>query len=222
MKSRSRIKIIIADDHEIFRDGLAYTIQDNPNCEILASCIDGNQLVENTKKLLPDIVLTDLKMPILSGVDAIRAIHKEHPEISCLALSTFDNEYMIVEALEAGAMGYITKNMPKKELFQAIESVHRSIPYYCRTTSQKLARMIGSSFFNPYSHDKKGLFTDVEKAIIRLICDDKSCKEIADILVMSLRTVENNRSKIFKKMNVQTTAGVAIYALKHALYFHKD
>lgn len=222
MKSHTPIKIIIADDHEIFRDGLAFTIQDNPKYEILASCVDGNQLIAITNQLKPDIVLTDLKMPILSGVDAIRKIHKAHPEISCLALSTFDNEYMIVEALEAGAMGYITKNMPKKQLFEAIESVHRSIPYYCRTTSQKLARMIGSSFFNPYAQDRKGLFNDAEKAIIRLICEDKTCKEIADELVMSTRTVENHRSKIFRKMNVQTTAGVAIYAVKHALYFYEE
>ena len=222
MKSHTPIKIIIADDHEIFRDGLAFTIQDSPKCEILASCVDGNQLVALTNQLKPDIVLTDLKMPVLSGVDAIRNIHKAHPEISCLALSTFDNEYMIVEALEAGAMGYITKNMPKKQLFEAIESVHRSIPYYCRTTSQKLARMIGSSFFNPYAQDKKGLFNDAEKAIIKLICEDKTCKEIADELVMSTRTVENHRSKIFRKMNVQTTAGVAIYAVKHALYFYEE
>lgn len=222
MKSHPRIKIIIADDHEIFREGLACTIQDNPNCKILASCVDGSQLVNAAKKLLPDIVLTDLKMPILSGVDAIRRIHKSNPEIACLALSTFDNEFMIVEALEAGAMGYITKNMPKKELFEAIDSVNRGIPYYCRTTSQKLSRMIGSSFFNPYSQDKKGLFNDIEKTIIRLICEDKNCKEISDILVMSLRTVENHRSRIFKKMDVQTTAGVAIYAVKHALYFYKE
>lgn len=222
MKKHSRIRIIIADDHEIFRDGLVFTIQDNPKYEVLASCVDGKQLIETTKKLLPDIVLTDLKMPTLSGVEAIQKIHKTRPEILCIALSTFDNEYMIVEALEAGAMGYITKSTPKKELFEAIESVHKNIPYYCKSTSKKLARMIGSSFFNPYSQGKKGLFNDIEKSIIRLICEDKSCKEIADILVMSIRTVENNRSKIFKKMNVQTTAGVAIYAVKHALYFYTE
>jgi DNA-binding NarL/FixJ family response regulator len=222
MKKRLPIKIIIADDHEIYRDGLITAFEPEEQYEILATCHDGDQLIRSVPVFNPDIILTDLKMPVVSGVDAIRAIHRQYPQVRCLALSTFDNEFMIVEALEAGAIGYITKSMPKKELFEAVDSVFRNIPYYCKSTSHKLATMIAKSYFNPYTKEKKGLFNDVEKKIIRLICEDKGCQEMAEILFMSYRTVENQRGKIYKKMNVKTTAGVAIYAVKHGLYFIGD
>ena len=222
MKKKSPIKIIIADDHEIYRDGLVTAFQNNDRYEIIATSQDGDHLLRTLNTHKPDIILTDLRMPVLSGVEAIRIIHKEYPAIRCLALSTFDNEFMIVEALEAGALGYITKSMPKKELFEAIESVYRNIPYFCQSTSHKLARIIAGSFFNPYSKEKKGLFSELEKQVIRLICEDKSCQEMADSLFLSTRTVENHRARIFKKMNVKTTAGVAIYAVKHSLYFWND
>ncbi len=223
MKKKQPITIILADDHEIYREGLVSVLESQKgNYEILAICQDGEHLMRALAGKIPDIVLTDLKMPVFSGVEAIRAIHIKYPGIRCLALSTFDNEYMIVDALEAGAIGYITKSMPRKELFDAIDSVYRNIPYYCRTTSAKLARMIGRSYFNPYSKEKNGYFSEMEKEVIRLICEDKSCQEMADTLFMSYRSVENHRSRIFQKMNVKTTAGVAIYAVLHSLYFPQE
>jgi DNA-binding NarL/FixJ family response regulator len=219
MKKTAAIRIIVADDHEIYRDGLVATLQAKEGFEVIASCQDGDQLIRATQRLNPDIIITDLRMPVKTGVEAIKAIHVSHPGIRCLALSTFDNEFMIVDALESGALGYITKSMPKIELFEAIESIQRGLPYYCQSTSHKLVRMIAGSFFNPYSKEKRGLFTEAEKHVIKLICEDKSVKEIAAILFMSERTVENHRSKLFKKMNVKTTAGIAIYAIKHSLYF---
>ena len=222
MKKRQPITIILADDHEIYRDGLVNLLESNESYEVIAACQDGEQLLRSVANRNPDIILTDLKMPIQSGVEAIRSIHAKYPQIRCLALSTFDNEYMIVEALHAGALGYITKSMPKKELFEAIESVYRNIPYYCRSTTHKLARMTGRSYFNPYSKEKNGLFTDIEKEVIRLICEDKSCQEIADTLFLSYRSVENHRSRLFQKMNVKTTGGIAIYAVIHSLYFPQE
>ena len=222
MKKKQPITIILADDHEIYRDGLVNLLESHESYEVIAACQDGEQLLRSVANRTPDIILTDLKMPIQSGVEAIRSIHVKYPEIRCLALSTFDNEYMIVDALDAGALGYITKSMPKNELFDALESVYRNIPYYCRSTSRKLARMIGRSYFNPYSKEKNGLFTEIEKEVIRLICEDKSCQEIADTLFVSYRSVENHRSRLFQKMNVKTTGGIAIYAVIHSLYFPQE
>jgi DNA-binding NarL/FixJ family response regulator len=217
------VSIIVADDHEFYRDGLVAALESKPEYKILAACHDGTQLVADTARLKPEIVLTDLRMPLMSGVDAIKEIKKIDPAIHCLALSTFDNEFMIVEALEAGAQGYITKSMPRKELFDAITSLMRGLPYYCQTTSHKLVRMIAGSYFNPYSKDRKGLFSDTEKEVIKLICQDKSVKEMADVLCMSVRTVENHRARVFKKMDVKTTAGVAILPLRiHCILFMTD
>lgn len=213
------ITIIIAEDHEIYRDGTVSAFENTPEYKVVAVCTNGEQLVRLTGIHKPDVILTDLMMPVLSGVEAIKIIHDKHPEIRILVLTNFDTEFLIVEALEAGATGYITKSMPKKDLYEAIQSVYNNIPYYCKTTTAKLTRMIRNSFYSPYSKDKKGLFTDLEKHIIRHICEGKSCKESGELLFMSARTVETHRGKIFKKMGVKTIAEVAVYAIKHSLYF---
>ena len=222
MNASSPIKLIIADDHEIYRDGLVSNFQNNPLYELVGTCINGDQLVRATANAKPDVVLTDLKMPVLSGVEAIRIIHTAQPAVRTLVLSNFDTEYLIVEALDAGATGYITKSMPKKDLDEAIESVYNNIPYYCKTTTTKLAKMIRNSYYNPYQKGKQELFTELEKKIIRQICEGKSCQESGELLFMSGRTVETHRGRIFKKMNVKTLAEVAIYAIKHNLFFMGD
>lgn len=222
MKVSSPIRLIIADDHEIYRDGLVSNFQNNPMYELVAVCINGDQLIRASANAESDVILTDLIMPGVTGVEAIRVIHKNQPSVRVLVLSNFDTEYLIVEALDAGATGYITKSMPKKDLDEAIESVYNNIPYYCKTTTAKLARMIRNSYFNPYQKGKQELFTELEKQIIRQICEGKSCQESGELLFMSARTVENHRGRIFKKMNVKTTAEVAIYAVKHNLFFMED
>jgi DNA-binding NarL/FixJ family response regulator len=222
MMASSPIRLIIADDHEIYRDGLVSNFQNNPMYELVAVCINGDQLVRTSANVESDVILTDLKMPIVDGVDAIRIIHKNQPSVRILVLSNFDTEYLIVEALDAGATGYITKSMPKKDLDEAIESVYNNVPYYCKTTTTKLARMMRNSNYKPYQKGKQELFTELEKQIIRQICEGKSCQQSGELLFMSARTVENHRGKIFKKMNVKSTAEVAIYAVKHNLFFMED
>lgn len=218
----SPIRLIIADDHEIYRDGLALNFENNPQYELVATCINGEQLVRAAANTIPDVILTDLKMPILNGVEAIRIIHKNQPSVRSLVLTNFDTEYLIVDALDAGATGYLTKSMPKTDLDEAIESVYNNIPYYCKTTTTKLAKMIRNSYYHPYQKGKQELFTDLEKKIIRQICEGKSCQESGELLFMSARTVETHRGRIFKKMNVKTIAEVAVYAIKHNLYFVEE
>ncbi|MES2329667.1 MAG: response regulator transcription factor [Bacteroidota bacterium] len=213
------IKVVIADDHEIFRDGLETLFTNHPKFMIVASCGDGDHLFRTVKKYKPDVVLTDLKMPVLDGVEAIKQIHAQYPKIICIALSSFDSEYLIVEALEAGAFGYLAKHSKKKEVFAAIETVMRGIPYYCDSTSRKLARLIAGSQFNPNATTHKELFSESEKAVIRLICEDNENNEIASILNMGVRRIEKHRTRIYNKMNVNTTAGIAIYAIRHRLFF---
>ena len=216
------VKIIIADDHDIFRHGLMDIITTCPDYQIVASCKNGKELIEAANKYLPDIIMTDLKMPNVSGIEAINVIHKDHPQIRCMALTQFDDEFMIASALEAGVIGYLTKGIKKEELFQAIDSVYNNIPFYCKSTSHKLARMVTKGTFNPFSKKSKNLFSDTEKGMIRLICEDKNSKEIAQILSLSVRTVENYRSKIFRKMNVNSSAGLTVFAIKHALFHYED
>ena len=130
----------------------------------------------------------------------------------------FDQDNLIVDMLEAGAKGYLLKNAHKTEILEAIHSVYNDEPYYCRSTTTRLARMIGQSRFNPGTGLQTAVFSDKEKEIIRLICEEKTTKEIGSLLFMSSRTVEGYRIKILEKMHVHSVAGIVIYAVKHQLY----
>ncbi len=222
MNSTTPIRVIVADDHHFFLDGLKMVIARHQEYAVVATCKNGQELITAVQEKNPDLVITDISMPLLSGVQAIKAIREFNKQLPFLILSGLENEFLIVESLEAGALGYINKMIAYEELYEAMNTVRQQVPYYCSTTSNKLAKMIANSYFNPYAPVRSNLFNDLEKQIIRLICEDKKTTEIADILSLGERTIENYRSKIARKMNVRTTAGVAIYALKHEMFFLKD
>lgn len=222
MKKKAPINIVVADDHRFFMDGLNMVIARDPRFLVVATCRNGDELVAAVQKYTPDIVITDLSMPVLSGIMAIKAIRKFNHHVPILVLTGFENDFLIIEAMEAGAIGYVNKSVAYEELYDAIESVYNRIPYYCSTTSNKLARLIGNSYFNPYSNEHTGMFNSLEKQIIKLICEDRKTEEIAQMLCIGIRTVENNRSRIIRKMNVRTSAGIAIYAVKNEMFYLKD
>jgi DNA-binding NarL/FixJ family response regulator len=218
MNNLFKIKVIIADDHDIYRDGLLMLLSRDPNIEVIAEANNGKTLIELCNKLQTDIVLTDLRMPNFDGIEAIKELSSYIPKIPCIALSTFDSDQLIVTALEAGASGYIIKNSQKGEIIDAIKTVMSGQPYYCQSSSQRLVNLIKKSHYNPYTNKSINSFTEKELSIIKLICEEKSSKEIGEILFMSGRTVEGIRAKILEKMSVKTAAGVAIYAIKNNLF----
>jgi DNA-binding NarL/FixJ family response regulator len=218
MGEQHKIRVIIADDHEIFRDGLRLMIQRQPHIELLAEAEDGKELIEYTKQLLPDVVITDIKMPRMDGTAAALHIAEHYPAIGIIALTMFDEEDLIVDMLEAGAMGYLLKNADKDEMVGAINSVYKHEPYYCKSTSQKLAKMVAKSKFNPYREKVKIDFSERELEIITYICEGLTNKEIGEKIFLSVRTVEGIRLKITEKMSVNNTAGIIIYAIKNNLY----
>jgi two-component system response regulator NreC len=218
MSDKKYIRVIIADDHDVYRDGLQLLLKKDPDIKVVGEADNGRTLLELVGKLDPDVVITDLRMPVMDGVSAIIEMNSAYPSVRSIALSTFDSEHLIVEALEAGAVGYIIKNAQKGEIIEAIKTVYDGHPYYCKSTSVRLVKMISDSHFNPYKIKENHLFTEKDKEIIKLICEEKSNKEIGEALFMSSRTVEGLRSKILEKMKVKTAAGIAIYAIKNALY----
>jgi len=218
MDKPGAIKVIIADDHEIFRDGLRLMLQKQPDIDLLAEAEDGKELIEQIKQLRPDVVITDVKMPRMDGVAAARHISEHYPTIGIIALTMFDEDDLIVDMLEAGARGYLLKNADKNEMVDAVKSVFNNEPYYCRHTSHKLAQMVARSKFNPFKHEVKPVFSDREKEMIVYICDGLTNKQIGEKVFLSVRTVEGLRMKLLEKMNVKNTAGIIIYAIKNNLY----
>jgi DNA-binding NarL/FixJ family response regulator len=213
-----KIKVLVADDHDLYLDGLRGFFAGNEVYEIVEEASNGEELVAKAARFKPHIVLTDLNMPLMSGTQAIRTLLKENPKQACLVLTNYENDFSIIEALEAGARGYITKNMAKRELFTALDSICAGQNYYCRNTSGKLARLLGKSNFNLQMPLKKRMFSDTERRIIQLICEEKESREIAELLFMSVRTVDNNRARILRKMNVRSSTGIVVYAIKNGMY----
>ena len=212
---KHQINLVIADDHEIFRDGLALMLSKQKNLTLQGQAEDGRELIELVKNNHPDIVLADIKMPRMDGIEATKLLTAQYPDVKIIALSMYDEENLIIEMLEAGAKGYLLKNADKQEILDAIEQVYEDHVFYCRHTSAKLASLIVKSKFNPYRKKEAVVFTERETEIIRLICLQYTAQEIGDKLFISKRTVEGYRTKILEKMGVKNTAGVVVYALKH-------
>jgi DNA-binding NarL/FixJ family response regulator len=218
MTTERIIKILLADDHEIYLDGLQAMLQKQPGVEVVGQASNGSECIRLAVTCKPDIILTDIMMPVMDGIAATKYLIEHHPSISIIALSMFDQDNLIVDMLEAGARGYLLKNAHKTEILEAIHSVYNNMPYYCRSTTTRLARLIGQSRFNPLRNIETISFSDKEKEIIRLICEEKTTREIAEQLYMGSRTVEGYRIKILEKMQVRSVAGIVIYAIKHHLF----
>jgi two-component system response regulator NreC len=216
------ISLVIADDHEIFRDGLVLMLSKQPTLNVKGQAGDGKELIELVKKHLPDIVITDIKMPYMDGVEATKYLTQHYPSCRIIALSMFNEENLIVDMLEAGAKGYLLKNADKQEILDAIENVYEGNVYYCKHTTSNLASMIVKSKFNLSVKKETVVFGDREKEIIKLICFQCTAQEIGNRLFISKRTVEGYRTKILEKINAKNTAGVVVYALKHNLINEAD
>jgi len=217
-KPYSRIKVLIADDHEMVRDGLNVMSSRIEEFEIIAEAKDGLELVQLTHKHNPDVILTDVKMPGLTGIKATEIILKEYPHIGVIALSSFDEENLVLDMLNAGARGYVLKNAGKKELTEAVTTVYKGQPYYSREISQKLAKAISGRGNFTAARKIREQFTEREMEVIELICEGLSSKQIAARLGIKTRTVERYRDNIMTKMEVKNAAGVVNYAFKYGLY----
>jgi DNA-binding NarL/FixJ family response regulator len=211
------IKIVMADDHEIFRDGFKLMFTKQPDLILVGEAENGGELIELVRQHRPEVVITDIKMPVMDGIEATKKIMEEFPDTGIIGLSMFDEDDLIIDMLEAGAKGYLLKNAGKEQIKEAIRTVYGGDPYYCKTTSNKLTQMIAKSRFNPYSKKAKVEFTEREKEIIGLISKELSNKEIAEKLFLSHRTVEGHRLKIMEKMDVKNTVGLIVYAIKNNL-----
>jgi DNA-binding NarL/FixJ family response regulator len=219
MKSTySPIRIILADDHEIFRDGFAGLLKKQDEIILIGEAADGKELVQLAEKLQPDVILTDIKMPIMDGIEATRIIAGRFPHIYVIALSMFNDDNLVIDMMEAGAKGYLLKNAHKTEIIEAIKTVHKQEMYYCKQTSNKLIQLLARSNSGPMKQSLRPKFTAKETEVIHLICQEFSNIEISEQLHLSIRTIEGYRKKIQEKMRVRNTAGIVVYAIKFGIY----
>lgn len=219
MNNRNKITVVIADDQDIYLEGLAGLLNREPGIKLVGEAADGKELVQLVRELKPDVVLTDLKMPEMDGVQAIKEIKASGAAAQCIVLSVFDSDQLIIEALEAGAMGYIVKNAAKGEIVEAVHTVYRQRPYYCGTTTMALARKISGSSHNPYPKTVPApVFDEREINVMNGLCRELTSEEIAGKLFLSKKVVDVTRSRILQKLDVKTTIGIVLYAMKHGIY----
>lgn len=215
----SPINVVIADDHDLIREGLIRILSNNINIKVIGEAKDGEMVVDLAKKTFPDVFIMDIRMPKLDGIEATKKILNQNKHAKILALSMLDNEYAVVDMLEAGALGYMVKNADKKEMHFAISSIANGKPYFCEYTTPTLLELIKKSRFNPFTLKiDNPIFDARERTIVNLICDGKTSQEIGQTLHLSCRTIEGYRLGILKKMRVRNTAGIILYAVKTGLY----
>jgi len=205
------VRILIADDHQLFIDGIKSILANELEITIVGEANNGLevlQLIENG--LEPDIVLTDIRMPVLDGVTLTRAMSKNYPDIKVLALSMYDQSVDVVEMLDAGAKGYVTKNVKKKELVLAIHTLMKSKFYF----SENLPKDVQRWFDNDQNREDNPL-TRREKEILQLVVNGRTSLQMAKQLKLSKYTIDTHRKNIHKKLGIKSNTGLVRYALKN-------
>jgi DNA-binding NarL/FixJ family response regulator len=208
------IKILIADDHEILREGIRKMIEKEPDMEVVGEAEDGRSAVKLARKLVPDIVLMDITMPDLNGMDATRKIVSETPGVKVLALSMHQDRKYVTGMLEAGATGYLIKGCKFEELATAIRSVARKNVYL----SPRIADMVLQGYLGKSPKKfAEPVLSSREREVLQLLAEGNSVKETAFKLGVSAKTVETHRRHIMEKLQISNSSEIVKYALREGL-----
>ena len=215
MKEKGRI--VIAEDHTILREGLRALISSQEDLEVVGEAGDGREAVRQVEDLMPDLILMDLSMPKMNGIEAIREIGRRIPQTKILALTVHKTEEFILEVLQAGADGYIPKDASSNELMMAIRSVLMGKRYLCPSVSRVVIEGYLESRRTPESSTPWDTLTKREREILKLIAEGHKNKEIADYLCISVKTVEKHRANLMKKLDLHSAAALTAYAMERGL-----
>jgi DNA-binding NarL/FixJ family response regulator len=210
----SSIRVLIADDHQLFRRGLRAACE-AAGCEVLAEASNGQEVVELARRLRPDIILMDIKMPIIDGVQATRLIIEENPDARVIILTSFGRDEYVFEALKAGACGYLLKDVKEDILAQGVRTVAEGgVLLDARVAAQVIAEFRRLGLADPARVSGAEQLTSGEIDILRLVAEGKSNAEIARQIDLSEKTVANRMSTIYRKLHINNRVQAALYALR--------
>ena len=212
-----KIRILLVDDHTILRAGLRALLSDEPDIEVVGEAGDGQKAVAQAQKLLPDVALMDISMPVMDGLEATRRIHQCCPEVKVLVLTIHDNEEYLFQILEAGGSGYLVKTSADTELINAIHAVHRGEAFLNPSAAKRLIKHYLRAVGQGEERQSYEELTGREKEILKFIAEGYTNQEIANLLIISVKTVETHRAHILEKLGLHTRADLVKYVRNQGL-----
>jgi DNA-binding NarL/FixJ family response regulator len=214
-----KIKVAIAEDHKIFRDGIKMALSDKSNLQILWEAENGKELMRQIASEKPDVILMDISMPEMNGIEAIKILRREYSDVKIIVLTSFDDEDTVNNMMEMGANAYLTKTTSPEEIYEAILSCMNNGFYYNPMFNNAMAGKLrqNKNARHFYGSDKPLKFNETEINILQLLAEDKNTAQIAKIIFRSPRTIETIRQNMKSKVSSKTIAGLIMYGLRHKL-----
>lgn len=212
-----KIKIIIAEDHALYRDGLKTMLSSHHDFEIIAEAVDGSELIKLFEFHKPDIVLMDINMPVLNGIEATNFIATHFNDTKVIAITMNDEKSSIMDMMDAGANGYVLKSEDKEEIIKAINTVMNGDDYYSKNVENSIINLIHSKKSTD-NYKKSVYFNEKELQLINYLCEEYNSDEIAKTMFLSKKTIDGLRLKIKNELNVRNSIGIVKYAIKNGLY----
>jgi len=216
----SPIRVLIADDHTILRDGIRLLLSAQPDIQVVGEAVDGRDAVAKARDLKPDLILMDIAMPRLNGLEATRQILQENPDIAVLVLTMHDSQEYVVQILEAGAAGYVLKKAASSELVSAIRAVAQGDAFLYPSITKQLIEDYLRRMQVSADHadvEKRDVLTDREREILQLIAEGYTSAQIAEMLNLSIKTVRTHRAHIMEKLDLHDRSALVKYALQKGI-----
>ena len=211
----SIIKIAIADDYKIYRDGLKVGLSADENLLVMLEADNGEELIHALETAMPDVIIMDLKMPIMDGMEATKAVRKKYPAVKVLVVTMYEDDKFIIHMMENGANGYLLKNAEPDEIRKSIYAVHENGYYFNDLVNKALLKKLVLKNNLKPSFNQNVELTEREMEVLKLICEEKTAAEIAKQIFLSPRSVEGIRQRLIEKIGVRNTAGLVMFAVKN-------
>ena len=217
-----KVRVLVVDDHSVVRAGVRMLVDAQPDMEVVGEAAEGEEAVAKVGELMPDVVLMDIHMPGVNGLQATRQIKKRFPQVCVLALTMYDNEEYFFEMLSAGGSGYVLKNAAPSELVSAIRAVHKGGSYLYPTVARALVDDYLGRVAAGDERTTYNVLTNREKGVLKLIAQGHTNRDMAELLHLSIKTVETHRANIMQKLGLHSRTELVKYALRKGLVDIED
>ena len=212
-----KIRVLVVDDHTIVRDGICALLRLAGDIEVVGEAANGREALEKVRKLMPDVMLIDIAMPNMNGLEATRHIRKEFPRVKVLVLTQYDDKEHVFWAIEAGATGFISKTAASSELVSGIRSVYRGDSFLSPSAARILVEDYQQEASIRKEQDPYKQLTDREREILKLLAEGYNTREIANMLVISTKTVEGHKTNLMSKLDIHNRTDLVKYALRKGI-----